>query len=150
MYVDIIGRLINECPKGGDCASAVSLQKRPGFRSGGPGRGSASGDHPGSADDVEYTFGRGGRRNPRRSSFAQDGDHGRFLFDQGYNDLWFDRAVLERSHNGVLHFDLGASVRTDRSRIGDRNVAVDIDGLVGNGNKISRAHATFGRNKEAS
>ena len=56
-----------------------------------------------------------------------------------------NRAVLEGSHDGVLHFHLGASVSADGTRVGDRNVAVDINGLVGNG-----SHPAFGRNEEAS
>ena len=140
MHVDIVDRLINQRAKGGDGALAASLQEHPGFSAGSPGR--ASDRHQaGPADDVEHALGRGGRGNPRRASLAQDADHGRLLFDHGHNDLRLDRAVLEGRDNGVLHLDLGASARADGTRIGDRDVAVDVDGLVRNGDEIARPDA---------
>ena len=59
-----------------------------------------------------------------------------FCSTHGHNDLRLDRAVLEGSDNGVLHLDLGASARADGTRIGDRDVAVDVDGLVRNATKL--------------
>src|SRR6185295_11487023 len=95
-------------------------------------------------------LGRGGRGNPGRASFAQDADHRRLLFDHRHDDLRLDRAVLEGSHNGALHFDLGASGRVNGTRIGDRDVAAEVDGLVRNVDEIAGPHAAFGRNEETS
>src|SRR4030095_15216329 len=67
-----------------------------------------------------------------------------------HHDLRLDRAVFQGTHNGVLHVHLRASKRADGTRIGDRDVAVDVDALVRNGNEIARPHAAFGRNEQAS
>src|SRR5262249_48235808 len=151
--VDVVGRLVNERPKGGDRAPPVSLQEHPRVGS------SCSGYRPGchcyrryasSTDHVDDTLRRRGRRNTRRSSLAQPADHGCVLFHERHDGLWLDSTVLEGSNNGILHLHLGATERTDCTSVRNGNVALHVDGLIWNCDEIAGAHATLAWNEEPS
>src|SRR5579871_1067810 len=71
------------------------------------------------------------------------------LFNQCDDRLRFQRTVLERVHNGLLHLDNRAPFRPDRARIGNRDIAAIVDGLVWECDEIARSHARLDGNEQA-
>ena len=53
------------------------------------------------------------------------------------NHLRLNRAVLESFDNFVLNFNLGATSGANVTGIGNGNIALVVDGLIGNGDEIA-------------
>jgi hypothetical protein len=90
------------------------------------------------------------RRNPPWSShIPQHGDQRGSLFHNRHNRLGLDGAILEGINNGLLDFDLGAASRTNRARVWNGNVAVDVYGLRWDRNKITGANTSLGGDEQS-
>src|SRR5262245_306993 len=93
---------------------------------------------------------RSGVRNPPRSShIPQHGDQRCSQFHNRYDRLRLDGAILESIDNGLLEFDLRTTSRAYGAPVWNGNVAVDVYSLSRNGNKITGANASLGRDEQS-
>ncbi len=104
----------------------------------------------GARNQIENAFAGGARRETAGSiDVAEHADQRGALVDQGHDHLGLDRAALERFDNGALDFGGSPALRQDGARIGHRNIAAVVDGLIGDGDEIAGANAGFGWNEQA-
>src|SRR5262245_51748135 len=141
MHVDVVRWFINEGAERRHSAKSTSFQYQPKIRR-------RSCRTSSSANGIEKALRRELRRDARRPpEIPEHGDQGCSLINHRYNSLRITCAVLERVDNGLLHFDLSTPIRPNSSRIWNRDVAVHVHSLIGNGNEISGSDTAFGRYK---
>src|SRR5215831_18856170 len=80
---------------------------------------------------------------------AQNADQGGMLFGQGHYDLGLEGTSLESIHDLVLNRRGGAAFRANSAGIWDLDIAVLVDCLIWNGDKIAGPHAGVGGEETA-
>src|SRR5437764_1225004 len=139
--VDVVGLLVNERTEGRELSPPVPLQHHPHIGTGPSGT-------TGSRNYLQKPLWRRLRWNARGCCIADNGDQRGSLIDQRHNDLRLDSTILERLDDGVLEFDRGPAVRANVAGVGNRYVAIDVDGLAGTRDKIARANAGLRRDED--
>ena len=91
-----------------------------------------------SGDSVEDPLPSRQRWNPGRISHIPGYGHQRGLLAYNRdNHLRLIRTVFESFDNGILNFNFGATGGANVARIGNGNVSLVVNGLIGDGNKIA-------------
>src|SRR5262249_17829691 len=62
--------------------------------------------------------------------------------------LWFDCTILEGINNGLLNLNWRTALCADAARKGNRDVALDIDRLIRDGDEVTRPHSSFCRDEK--
>src|SRR5262249_44312740 len=86
---------------------------------------------------------------PRSCHLPQHSDQRCSLLHNRHDRLWLDGAILEGINDRLLDFDLGATSGANSTGERNGNVAVDVHGLIRNGNEIAGAHTRLGRNEQS-